>query len=198
MSRRTRTFLLALLASLPCHAESPATIQTCSTCHGVNGVASQPRTPHLNNQLPAFLGDAMKAFASGNRPTAVPEHKTFPVGEIDAMAKFYSSQKGAVRPVQQTNPAVVARGRKIYDDRCADCHIDSGRDADKDAPLVAAQNKEFMTVQALLFKTGARKFPFLMDDSYRNLTDEDLAAVAEYFAAQDQVASVTAKKRRRQ
>jgi cytochrome c553 len=197
MNLRTRLFLATLLTSPACHAEPPAAIEVCGTCHGANGVATQPRTPHLNNQSPAFLGDTMKAYANGSRPTAVPEHKTFPADEIEAMATFYRSQKGAIRPVQETNPAVVAKGQTIYTDRCANCHVDSGRDSDKDAPLVAAQNKEFLAAQSRLFKTGARKFPFMMDDSYRDLTDDDLAAVAEYFAAQEQFAPVGDKKKRR-
>lgn len=189
--------LLALLAGAACGTEPPATIQSCLTCHGVNGVASQPKTPHLNGQLAAFLGAAMQAYASGSRPTDIVQHKSFPSGDTAAMAAYFSSQKDAIRPKQETDPLIVAKGQKIYNDRCAECHMDDGRDADKDAPLMAAQNKEFLAAQTLLFKSGARKFPFMMDDSYRGLSEPELTAVAEYFAAQEQFAPPGGKKKRR-
>lgn len=198
MNFRSGALLLVLLASYACRAEPPAAVQGCSTCHGANGIAGQPGTPHLSGQLPAFLRDAMQAYANGDRPTSIEQHKTFPAREVDSMAQFYGKQNNATRPKQETDPAVVARGEKIYGNRCADCHIDSGRDSDKDAPLVAGQDKKFLAEQALLFKSGGRKFPFMMDDSYRDLADEDLAAVAEYFASQEQSAPAGKKRRKRQ
>lgn len=189
--------LLALLAGFACRADPAEAVRVCADCHGLNGVAVQPKTPHLNGQLPVFLSDAMKAFANGSRPTVISQHKSFPAAEVEALAAFYGSQRDAVRPKQAVDPAVVARGEVIYGNRCADCHGDSGRESDKDAPLMAAQEKEFMAAQALSFKAGTRKFPFLMDDAYRGLTDADLAAVAEYFAAQEQFPAAGTKKRRR-
>jgi cytochrome c553 len=198
MNTRTTFFMLALFGSVACHAQTPAAaIQGCVACHGDSGVASQPKTPHLNGQLPLFLSEAMKSFAAGSRPTAIAEHKMFPAGEREAMAAFYAGQKAVPRPKQATDAALVAKGESIYGNRCADCHVDGGRESDKDAPLMAAQNKEFLVGQALLFKSGARKFPFMMDDSYRGLSDADLAAVAEYFAAQEQFSVAGEKKKRR-
>lgn len=196
MNYRCGAFLLVLLTSLTCRADPSAAIQDCGTCHGANGIAIKPGTPHLNGQLPAFLRDAMNAYANGSRPTAIEQHKAFPVAEVDSMAQFFSSQNGAARPKQETDPAIVAKGEKIYGNRCADCHIDGGRDSDKDAPLLAGQDKKFLAEQTLLFKSGGRKFPFMMDDSYRGMSDGDLAAVAEFFASQEQFAPTTKKAKR--
>lgn len=138
----------------------------------------------------------MTAYAGGSRPTEISQHKTFPLADSGAMASFYGRQKGATRPKQELDPTIVVKGEKIYNNRCIDCHADGGRESDKDAPLVAGQNREFMVEQALLFKRGKRKFPFMMDDSYRGLSDEDLAAVAEYFAAQEQFSPQGGKKKK--
>lgn len=194
---RRGLLLLALLAGTARGAEPPAAIQPCLSCHGANGVASQAKTPHLNGQLAEFLSAAMQAYANGSRPTEISQHKSFPSGDRAAMAAYFSEQKEAIRPRQETDPLIVAKGLKIYNDRCAECHMDNGREADKDAPLMAAQNKEFLAAQTLLFKSGARKFPFMMDDSYRGLSEPELTAVAEYFAAQDQFAPPGGKKKRR-
>ncbi len=198
MNTKISVLLFSVFTSMACHAQMPtAALQACASCHGEAGVAGKARTPHLNGQLAAFLAESMKAFAGGRRPTAIAEHKTFPAAEIETMAAYYADQKAPLRPRQATDPATVQKGAEIYGNRCADCHVDSGRESDKDAPLVAAQDKDFLVAQTLLFKQGARKFPFMMDDSYRGLSDADLAAVAEYFAAQEQVAPPSDKKRRR-
>lgn len=185
-----------LLSGSACAAEPPGAIQPCVACHGSNGIAVQPHTPHLNGQLPVFLKAAMQAYADGSRPTAVDQHKTFPEQEIEAMAQHYAGQ-AAARPKQDIDPALVARGETLYGNRCAECHGDAGRESDKDAPLVAAQDKTFMAAQALLFKRGARKFPFMMDDAYRGLSEADLTAIAEFFAAQEPIAPPGNKKKKR-
>jgi cytochrome c553 len=95
----------------------------------------------------------------------------------------------------QSDPELLAKGERVYANRCADCHLDNGRESDKDAPLMAAQDAAFLVAQSKLFKTGARKFPFMMDDAFRGLTDADLSAVAAFFAAQDPVIEKRRRKR---
>jgi cytochrome c553 len=189
---------LALGTHLVGHSDTlDNALQVCATCHGPGGVSVQPKTPHLNGQLPAFFVEAMQAFAKGNRPTAVAEHKTFAADQYASAAKFYAEQRNMVRSKSNTDPAMVLKGEKIYLNRCQDCHLDDGRDSDKDAPLIAAQELEFLVAQTLAFKTGARKFPFLMDDAYRGLSDDELASAAHYFAAQPQIAPAPTGKRKR-
>ena len=191
--------LLAGIGCLCAHAEQSveSALQACVQCHGAKGVSDQSGTPHLNGQLPAYFSEAMSAFAKGTRPTAVAQHKQLAVEQFAAAAKFYANEKATPRPKQHIDPAMVAKGEKIYANRCMECHPDNGRDSDKDAPYMAGQELEFLVTQTLAFKTGARKFAFLMDDAYRGLADDELAAVAHFFAAQDLLAMPTEKKRRR-
>ncbi len=190
--------LLAGIGSLCAHAQGvESALQACVQCHGDKGVSSQPGTPHLNGQLPAYFSEALAAFAKGSRPTAVAQHKQLAAEHVAAAAKFYANEKATPRPKQNIDPAVLAKGEKIYANRCMECHPDNGRDSDKDAPYMAGQEVEFLVAQTLAFKTGARKFAFLMDDAYRGLTDDELAAVAHFFAAQDLLAAPAEKKRRR-
>lgn len=198
-ARHYLSFLaLALAPHLVGHADTlDSALQICATCHGPNGVSSQPKTPHLNGQLPASFIDAMQTYAKGSRPTAIAEHKTLAADQFDGAAKFYAAQKSFARPKSATDPAMVLKGEKIYLNRCMDCHLDNGRDSDKEAPLIAAQEVEFLVAQTLAFKTGARKFPFLMDDAYRGLSDEELASAAHYFSAQEQMAPPAVGKKKR-
>lgn len=163
-------------------------VKPCTACHGAAGVAATPETPHLNGQIADYLEQEISALASGERKTAVADHvpKTWAHTDISAVSKFYAASK-ASRPKQDTDAQKVAKGAEIYKQRCAECHTDNGRQSDKDAPLMAAQNVEYMSAQTKLFVAGKRRFPFMMDDAYKGLNADQLEAVAQFFAAQDQV-----------
>lgn len=188
--------VLAALASSSCRADAlENAVQACGACHGAS--AAPAGSPYLSGQLAGFLGDTLAAFAGGERPTAVAEHKTLAPELAAALAQHYAAQKDVAWPRQDTDPALVGRGAAIYQERCANCHEDGGRESDFDAPLLAGQEKGFLVAQSLLFKSGGRRFPFKMDPSYRGLSDDDLVAVAHYFAAQEAASSAARRKKRR-
>lgn len=170
----------------------------CAGCHGEDGISSQPGLPQLNGQLESYLIDSMVKFQKGTRPTEVPNHipKTVDRASIELVAKHYAASK-AVRPKQETDPDKVARGEIVFRNRCADCHMDNGRDADKDSPLMAGQDLAYMISQSRLFVSGKRKFGFLQDEAFKGLSDEELDAAAVFFASQEQFAPKGGKKKRR-
>jgi cytochrome c553 len=168
----------------------------CSECHGTDGLGFKPGIPHLNGQPEALLTAMITSFQQGKRPTKVKMHRDIAAADVAPLAKHYAEQK-AQRPKSATKPELIAAGETLYLKRCADCHIDNGRDSDKEAPLMAAQDLSYLIAQTLAFKSGERKFPFLMDGAYKDLTEEDLTATAHFFAAQDQLAPQTGRKRRR-
>lgn len=192
--------LLAILLTtvLPAAAQSPAEglLKACAECHGANGVAAKADVPHIDGQKPVYLSDSLKAFADRSRPTAVAQHAQLSGEQALALAGHYAGQAIA-RPKGQADAALAAKGETIYNNRCADCHFDAGRDADKDAPLLAAQRLDYLIAQTLAYRKGVRKFPFMMDDAYRGLSDDDLTAVAHFFHAQDPALQPAAGKRRR-
>jgi cytochrome c553 len=174
--------------------------QHCVACHGIDGVATQPGIPHLNGQQDTYLIDSITRFQRGRRPTDVGDHvpKTLDADQIDQIAKHYSETK-AVRPKQETDPDKVARGEVVYRNRCADCHGDNGREADKDAPLVAAQNLDYLVKQSALFVGGKRRFGFLQDQAFKGLSEDELVSAVNFFASQEQYppAQPTGKNKRR-
>ena len=169
-------------------AASPESLtMACTECHGAAGVSAAVNTPHLNGQLSDYLEESIGALAQGARITSIPNHvpKTWTRPEISSVAKFYANTK-AVRPVQTSNPELAEKGRVIYQKRCAECHPDNGRESDHDAPLMAAQNLEYLMEQARAFVSGKRKFVFQMDDAFRGLSPAELDSVAHFFASQGQ------------
>ena len=192
----TAALLFGSTASDAQETTSTNLTSNCSECHGTDGLGFKPGIPHLNAQAEALLTDMINAFRQGKRSTKVKDHRDIAATDVAPLAKHYAQQK-AERPKSATSPELVVRGEALYLKRCADCHVDNGRDSDKEAPLTAAQDLNYLVAQTLAFKTGERKFPYLMDGAYRDLSEEDLTAVAHFFAAQDQIAPQQKRRRRR-
>jgi cytochrome c553 len=75
--------------------------------------------------------------------------------------------------------------------------MDSGRASDKEAPLTAAQNLDYLISQARAFKTGARALPAMTERIFRELNEDDLVAIAHFYAAQVQQVPNEGRRRRR-
>ena len=188
MFTRSLVFSFCMLAGSITSAATPEELtQVCVQCHGADGVSAVAKTPHLNGQLVDYLEETISALAKGDRLSGIDNHvpKTWSRKDIAAIAKYYANIKG-VRPVQTISPEKVAAGRQIYLKRCADCHPDSGRQSEHDAPLMAAQNLDYLIEQAQAFVSGKRKFVFMMDDAFRGLTATELETVGHFFASQNQ------------
>lgn len=170
-------------------------LKTCVECHGADGIGRKTGIPHLNGQTSSYLFDSLRAFDKELRGTRIPEHKGIGREAARTLAEHYSGQK-AERPKSDIDSALLARGEELYVARCADCHPDNGREADKDAPLLAAQDLAYLIAQTLAFKRGERRFAVMMEDAYRGLSDADLTAIAHFFASQPQYLSKVKKRRR--
>ena len=190
--------LILALGLLPAVAASAAdaVLAPCIDCHGATGVAARPGVPHIDGQHGQYMADSMRAFANETRKSSTEAHKRVPRDALAAIVTHYAGQKAA-RPRQATDPAQVARGGAIYADRCADCHMENGRESDKDAPIMARQDLDYLARQILAFRKGDRRFPTMMDDAFRGIAESDLIAVAHFFAAQDPLAAPSGAKGRR-
>jgi cytochrome c553 len=72
-------------------------------------------------------------------------------------------------------PAVVAT-------KCALCHGETGESADEMFPRLAAQHEAYLAKELRDFKSGRRAG--VMVRMARGLSEEDIVAIAKYFAAQ--------------
>lgn len=192
-------FIVAILFTSVAHAENEPPAGPCAECHGVDGIAVKSGIPHLNGQLQGYLEDSMAQFRSGRRPGRAFGHE--PTGIEDAqlmeILKHYSTVK-AVRPKQdKLDPLLVEKGGTLYQNRCVDCHPDNGRESDNGAPLMAAQDIDYLLKQGRHFMDGKRKYAMMMERSFQKFSDADLEAVAHFFASQDQLSPQKTKKRRR-
>ena len=198
---KARPLLAAVLCATAAGAWAgpPEIVQgSCARCHGADGVAVVADTPHLDGQLDSYLVDVLGKLQKGRLPTDVPNHipANLTTDDLAAIAGFYAASK-ATRPKQETDAEKVARGEIVYRNRCEECHPDNGREGDKDGPRMAAQNLAHLLKQTQLFVSGKRKFGFMQDEAFKGLSRDDLEAASHYFAAQDQVAPKTSRKKRK-
>ncbi|NBO11398.1 MAG: cytochrome c [Betaproteobacteria bacterium] len=70
-------------------------IQACAACHGVQGMSTAPRTPHLAGQDPDYLGEQLQHYRSGKRLHEVMSviAKSLSDKEIEAVSLWYGSNR---------------------------------------------------------------------------------------------------------
>jgi cytochrome c553 len=67
--------------------------------------------------------------------------------------------------------------------RCASCHGERGRSPTPAVPSLAGQPKVFVENQLVLVREGLREIP-VMRDAVKDLGDDEIVALARYYAAQ--------------
>jgi cytochrome c553 len=80
-------------------AAGRAKAQMCTPCHGANGLAVAPNTPHLAGQPEPYLVDQLKAYRSGKRAHEVMAVVARPLtdAEIADLAAWFASLEIALK-----------------------------------------------------------------------------------------------------
>jgi len=169
-------------------------IGVCATCHGRYGDSEQPKFPRLAGQNANYLAAQLRAFRGETRGDADAMGYMWGMaaqlsdGTIDALAKYYASQKPKRLAVQA--PTTVDRGKQIYEHgvesagvpACAACH---GPDAHgmADFPRLAGQHSQYVLKQLGAFQSNMRDVA-VMHGVAQNLRLPEMNAVAAYLEAQ--------------
>ncbi len=77
----------------------------------------------------------------------------------------------------------LAKAKQIAETICVACHAADGNSQLSANPKIAGQIKEYLAKQLTEFKSGARQDP-AMSAMAGLVADEDIAAVAQYYASQ--------------
>ncbi len=170
----------------------------CFRCHGSDGSGrGDDAFPRLSSQSQGYLSNALKAYASGERPSGVmgPVAAGLDQAQINALARYFARQSGATKAPATADADSISRGEKIAtqgDPRrmiasCVDCHDPDGVERKDAYPILYGQPASYLRQQLELFKSGHRggsEFAHLMDPITRRLTPAQIADVAAYFAHQ--------------
>ena len=190
---------LLLLAPPSVAAEMPQAVeQTCANCHGKDGLSDDSAIPIIAGASAFFLENQLIIYQEEARACAAEEFKD--VDEVDAdshcalaqdlsedqviaLAEYYSAQpfQPADQPVDQ---ALADSGESIHNRSCDKCHTEGGSLDLDDAGILAGQWKPYLVEQMKHFKEGSRWQPEKMQPEMEGLSEDDIKALAEYYASQ--------------
>jgi sulfide dehydrogenase cytochrome subunit len=189
---------VALLAPAVAQAhEAPPIVAFCGVCHGATGPSPFAGVPTIHGLSPGVIENALYKYREAGRPCRVSECSKLGTcpdismcdiaapmtdEDIDLLAYWYGAQPFA--PHQDPyDPQLAAVGREIHDQYCEVCHTNLGSDPIDDASMLRGQRKVYLRNALEDFKYGRRAVGLAaMDDRFKDFTDRDLAALAEFFS----------------
>ncbi|MBL8382770.1 MAG: c-type cytochrome [Burkholderiales bacterium] len=173
-----------LLAAGAAIAQAPPRAATCAACHGADGNSAAPASPSLAGQPFVFLETQLVMIREGLREIAPMRGFLDRVSdaELSALARFYAAQPLRPAPAARRG-AEFARGEALARDLlCGTCHLGTFRGREQ-MPRLAGQREDYLLHTMTQFRDGsATGRDTIMAATMRGLGDEDLRALAHYFA----------------
>jgi cytochrome c553 len=151
----------------------------CMGCHGDAGVSKNRMFPSLAGQTSAYLENQLKHFKSGERENSTMSAIAADLSDADIknLAAYFSSLPGK----SAGGDAKLAQEGKDKAAMCMGCHGNKLQ-GNGQFPKLAGQHPQYLRKQLNEFKSGARKAG-QMNAIAKNLSDEDIKALAEYFGS---------------
>ena len=181
-------FLAVLGATLlpaPSHAETiEQKAQLCAACHGENGIPQQNSTPVIWGQYQGYLYLELRDYKSGARKNDImsPLAQTLERDDMMGLALYFSQKRWPDLQQPQAPPDVAARAvRTNASVACTGCH-QGGYQGEGTQPRLAGQSREYMQQTMLDFRTRSRGNNPGMTDLMLAISDDDIAAIAQYMA----------------
>ena len=160
---------------------------TCLGCHGIPGYRNaypSYRVPKLGGQAEDYLVLAMQGYRNKMRehPTMQAQAATLSDQDIKDLAAYFASSGDIEESEVVTKGRASAGAEKIA--VCTACHGQSGVSPAPNWPSLAGQHKDYLVHSIKAYRDGGRKDPVMMGQSL-SLSDQDIADIAAYYAAQD-------------
>lgn len=167
-------------------------VAACARCHGYDGQGRESGAfPGIAGQPAAYLLRALREYATGIRPSGImqPVAAELSDDEMRALADHYARQQP--RGGDRATAAEIEAGRLIAQQgiaargipACDDCH---GPEAAADYPRLAGQYAVQTVQQIMLWQQEARgggTYAAIMAPIAKSLSDDDMRAVAAYYAS---------------
>ncbi|HMN71104.1 MAG TPA: c-type cytochrome [Rhodoblastus sp.] len=173
--------------------------KSCVACHGKDGGKAIQNFPDLAGQDAKYLLAQMNAVADGSRVSG-PDARGYPrtqgmkdimhlinAEERAAIADFLASQPTPKpRPLEPAPDAArLSAGKDAYlKGGCITCHGAEGLKPLPAYPLLAAQKRDYITLQMTEVRDGIRKGGRIaaMVPFAKKLDDQKIAAIADYLS----------------
>ena len=191
--------LLGLMPNNAALAASPDNaIKVCSYCHGKAGASTEPEVPIIGGYSTEFLVNNITTYRDHERDCPDTKYRSGPnKGKTTNMCQVahsltdsdirqiavYFSKKKFVRAKQQTDAALVAKGKDIHEYYCEKCHSEGASEAKDDAGMMAGQWMPYLRQAFDEFATGKRPIPKKMKLKFEQLAPEDMEALVHYYGS---------------
>ena len=186
-----------LLYGLPAAAaDPPPKAVLCAACHGEAAPSPYTGVPTIHGQPATALENALYDFRATIRPCRKPEcspgqscpdldfcaivHELSDE-DIAALAAWYAAQPYASMS-QDWNPGLAARGEALHAAHCESCHSGGGLSPENQATILRGQPKSYLHAAMRDFRHDRRIAVAEMDVTLRDLSEEDIAALVEFYA----------------
>ncbi len=166
----------------------------CKKCHSDNGIAEDPEDPNLAGQMPSYTFKQLMDYKGEQREERSMTKALKKLSEDDFyhLAAWYGSMPAAPSMLKDTGVAgeLVYRGDpKRMLKPCGTCHGRNGEGGQHDSATLTGQSYDYFVATMEAFKEGDRG-----NDIYsrmrliaEQLTEEEIVALAEYYAAEPPV-----------
>jgi sulfide dehydrogenase cytochrome subunit len=173
-------------ATLPGPRQPTVSLERCNKCHMPGAEKNEPWIPLIYGQPVDYVKRMLLQFRVGYRPGKQMYEVTqdYSEAELSQLATLVAAHK-RVRLSQALDAAKIRRGKAIYEKRCSACHLAEGRASDFDAAILAGQPLEYLQRQLSNIRTTRRKALYMMVEVYEGLSNDDLDALAHFFASRD-------------
>jgi cytochrome c553 len=176
----------------PARGEELATAGKCAKCHGDAGISDDPEDVNIAGLRASYTYKQLRDYQDGNRDDKdmLKRVKDLDDQQMADLAVWFASLEPApVAADRNTDPAVL---RLVYHGdpkrllkACAACHGRRGRGGQFDHAALAGQYPEYLVYTLTEFKEGDRTNDVYSRMRYvaEALTEEEIEALAEYYAA---------------
>ena len=164
--------------------------QLCAACHGENGIPQQKITPVIWGQYQGYLYLDLRDYKSGARKNDImsPLAQTLERDDMMALALYFSQKRWPDLQQPQAPPDVAARATRVNASvGCTGCH-QGAYQGEGTQPRLAGQAREYMQQAMLDFRTRARGNNPGMTDLMLAISEDDIAALAQYMAGLQYIA----------
>jgi len=159
---------------------------TCAGCHGTNGASAGVYMPTIGGLDRGYLTSVLSDYKLGLRKSTIMGRimKGYSDEEIWAMAGWFANQPWVSNDAV-ADSSLLALGKEIHEKQCETCHEDGGRVQDDESPRIAGQWVGYVHYALEECRDiGKRCQPRKMGERVMKLSDEDLRALAHYYASE--------------
>ncbi|WP_162785384.1 c-type cytochrome [Polynucleobacter necessarius] len=177
-------FSSTVFAAPPDAVAGKAKAQTCFACHGENGIGIFGEIPNLAAQPALSITYQLIQFRGQQRKGGAMEALAASLSDQDMrdIAAYYAALPPP--PAKSGNANLIAKGQQISNNQyCNSCH-GAQLQGQKHIARLAGQSSEYVVTQLKNIRSGSRiDMDGTMGSAARNLSDEDIEAIAAYAAS---------------